>query len=404
MYIDFLPLQSLDIILSLLQIALIFVAIKDHPGKLIFVILSLSNFGNLAIVLSKFLEAQFFPREAMLRYHYTYTFFLIAVEAVIIPLIYFFVYRYINPSEDEDYITFLPEYKKTISKMWMSLWIIPALFYLIWMHHFYYSNTSTIKNILDPVNTGYIFIVDIGSVLIYRTILNLVSTQEKNLRLQAINQTLSMREYQYNVLNRQIEETRKTRHDLRNQVNILKIIRETKDMEILDDLIKKYENQYSFQPLRFCSNETVNPILFYYYNRGKDKNIEFDITCNIPEKIFIDRMELSVLFGALLENAIELTSQKESDRFVNIRSNYSSMCVSIIVSNSYDINGEKPEKIFKTTKNDDSIVGMETIKSIASHYNGTSSFTSQDEVFTASVLLYPIIPNDHSCIIHSSSK
>ena len=388
MYIDGIPMAIDDILLSVLQVGIIFIGIKDHPGKLIFVVISLSNFGNMAIVLSKFIESRFFPAEALLRYHYTYTIFLIIVEAILLPILYVVIYRYlVTPSNDESYSS-LTEHDKAISRLWLSLWLIPALFYMIWIHHFYFSGRPALQNALDPFSTGYIILVDLGSILIYRTILELVSTQENNLRLQIENQSYSMREMQFNSLNRQIEETRRTRHDLRHHVNILKIIRETGDMETLDDLIASYEQQYSVQPLRFCENETVNSILFYYFNRAKNSEAEFDVICNIPEDIFVDRIELSVLFGNLIENALEATSKKETGRFIRVRSSLSGDHLSLIVSNSYEVAPEQHDNVFRSKKHSGNGIGIESVKNISVRYHGTSSFTFHDGIFTASVLLY----------------
>lgn len=389
MSFDAFPSAAGDVLISLLQIGLIFIVIKDHPGKLIFVVFSLTNFANMAIIISKFLESRFFPNEALLRYHFTYTIFLLFVEVIMLPLLYLFVYRAVCPEDNESLGLSLTEHAQEISHMWLSLWLIPALFYIVWVYHFYFGEKSALLKAMDPIDTGYIVLVDIGSVLIYRTILNLVSTQEKYLRLQAENQSFSMREVQYDSLNRQIEETRRTRHDLRHHVNILKIIRETGDMETLDDLIARYEQQYSIQPLRFCENDTVNSILFYYFNRTKNSEVDFDVICNIPEEISIDRIELSVLFGNLLENAIEATIKKETGRFIRVRSSFSGECLSLIISNSYEIMPEQHGEVFRSKKHSGNGIGIESVKNISLHYHGTSSFTFQDGVFTASVLLYP---------------
>ncbi len=174
-----------DVLISFLQIGLIFLAIKDHPGKLIFVVFSMTNFANMAIIISKFIESRFFPNEALLRYHFTYTIFLMFVEVIMLPLLYLFVYKAVCPADNDSLGLSLTEHAQEISHMWLSLWLIPALFYIIWVYHFYFGDRSALQKAMDPLDTGYIVLVDIGSVLIYRTILNLVSTQEKYLSLQA---------------------------------------------------------------------------------------------------------------------------------------------------------------------------------------------------------------------------
>ncbi len=288
-----------DALLPLLYVAFIFLVFRDHIGKLIFSVLVLMNFGNLVNVLSKCIEGQLFPALALLRYHFTYPLIMLPVELILLPTVYLIVFRGIcsdDPFEEEDV---------TSRFMWRYLWIIPAIFYLIWMQHFYASGRPALESALDPVGTVFLLMIDAGSVFIYRLIIQLVRTQRNNRRLMAENHALSLQSVQYENLRARLEETRQARHDLRHHIVLLRHIRDTRDFAALDELLGGYPDLETLeQPLLYCQNEMVNAILSHFGDQARERGIRYTVKLDVPEALFIDKPDLAVLFGALLENAV----------------------------------------------------------------------------------------------------
>ena len=88
------------------------------------------------------------------------------------------------------------------------MWLIPSVFYLIWTQHFYTSGKSALQNALDPFSTGYLLLIDMGSVLIYRTVVQLSALYDKNARLQADNHELELQKMQYDIIEQRMEDMR----------------------------------------------------------------------------------------------------------------------------------------------------------------------------------------------------
>ena len=82
-----------NILEVIIYIVFIFVILKEHIGKLMFTVLSLSNLGNIMIVGGKCLESLFFPELALMRCHYTYTLFSLPVLAIELALAYYLIFR-----------------------------------------------------------------------------------------------------------------------------------------------------------------------------------------------------------------------------------------------------------------------------------------------------------------------
>ncbi|MGN0692527.1 MAG: hypothetical protein ACI4K7_09295 [Oscillospiraceae bacterium] len=133
------------------------------------------DLGNLVIVTSKCIEGMFFLDAAFLRYHFTYSLVMLPILAVMLPAVYFLIFRCIT---DDDV------FEQSSRLVWRYLWLIPAVFYLIWTQHFYSTGKSALENALDPLSTGYLLLIDMGSVLIYRTVVQISSLYNRNARLQ----------------------------------------------------------------------------------------------------------------------------------------------------------------------------------------------------------------------------
>ena len=385
------PGPLLDATISLFYIVLIFVCIREHFGKLIFTVLILMNFGNLVLVSAKCLEGFLFPAEALKRYRYTFSLCTLPLVILLSFIVYRLIFKDICSDEDD---SDSPGEKRD-SFMWRYLWLIPAVFYAIWMQHFYLSGKSALENALDPFSTAYLVVIDAGSLLIYRLIIRLVTLQKESRKLETENHLLSIQKLQYDNLQNRIEETRRARHDLRHQLLLLHSIREKKDFSLLDELLAGYPEISEFeQPLVYCENESANVILGYFAGLSAKSNVRFDARVTLPQELFVDKIRMAVLLGNLLENALEACQRRERGRFITISGGYKVLentgtgMISLVVENSYSVAPRQQDGRFRSTKHSGDGVGIESVRSIATLYNGTSSFTAREDVFTASVILY----------------
>lgn len=382
-----------DVVLAVIHIAFFFTVVKDHLGKLIFAVLVITNLGTLVLICSKCLEGIFFPELALLQFHYTYLIITFILILIFTPLIYILIFKDMYESGIESKQSLGS--KDVSGYMWHYLWLIPAIFYLIWMYVSYSGNLSRNENRMNPISTLFLLLINAGSILIYRIIINTVKMHEKNTALLAENHLLSIQRLQYDSLNERLETMRRTRHDLRHHAVLLKQIRDNKDFDTLDNLINSYIEKNLFdQPLIFCENETVNVILALYSETARNNNISLSIKANIPKDIFVDQKDLSVLFGNILENAADACKEVEKERYIELNASYSEASngthsLTLIVKNNYSTEpSESDSGIFHSTKHAGDGIGISSVKNIAEKYNGAYSFTHNDGVFAVSVILY----------------
>ena len=380
-----------DVAFLLIYIVFIFLAVRQPAGKLVFTVLVLMNLGNLVIMTAKCLEGLIFGDLALLRYHWTYSLMMFAVLLVFLPVIYLLIFKDVSPQTADD----APEEEREASRyMWRYLWLIPAVFYLIWSNHFYASGQTALETALDPLSTGYLLLIDLGSILIYRVIIQLTALNERNSRLQKENHILSVQNMQYENLTARMEEVRRDRHDLRHHLLLLKSIRDNKDFEALDQLLAGYPDLETLdRTLRYCENEAVNAILSYFGEKAAQQSVGYTVKLDIPETVFVSKPDLTVLFGNLLENALDACANVKKDAFIRVSGGVKTTpvgakTIALIVENSC---AEKPRvsenDTFLSTKHKGDGIGIASVRNIAERYNGASSFLFKDGVFTASILL-----------------
>jgi len=123
---------------------------------------------------------------------------------------------------------------------------------------------------------------------------------------------------------------------------------------------------------------------------GKSDKIKVDTTIRIPKQMQLEHGDIGVLYGNLLDNAIEACRKVEEDRrFIRIENKFTEGKLLLIVENSKT--GERNESL-KTTKKDNYSHGrgIHSVRKVVEKYNGTVTFTDKGEIFEVSAMLYGI--------------
>jgi hypothetical protein len=182
---------------------------------------------------------------------------------------------------------------------------------------------------------------------------------------------------------------RKLRHDMNNHIGLIKtLIYEQKydDLrEYVDDL---YQDVAVANEYIVLENKTLSVLLNSKREKAKELEVDFQsfVTAsdiNIPEK------DICVLFGNILDNAIEAASKAVNSKFVNISIQKTESGCIIQCENSIS---EKPvvkKGKFMTSKADKNLhgIGTENIIDVVHKYNGKINFDFDEEVFNLRIVM-----------------
>ena len=358
-----------------------FVAVKKHFGKTFFTLLMISNLANLAVISAKTLEGIFFPDFALQSYRWSFSLMLFICEAVLAVPLFLYIKKVYAPAVEKEPSGF----------EWRYLWLIPATFYVMWYYAFYGNvSRSSLEIALRPKNTLFLLVINIGAALIYYVVTRLISEQNKSLELKEKNHQLVMQAMQYENLREKITDARRAKHDVRHHIALMQEYLNNGDLEALGEYLNRYGESLPDDTLiRFCENAAANAVLLYFAQQAKNNGIDYIVKAKIPSDISVSETDISVLFGNLLENALDACKTELSDsKKIIVRAELSGNSLCVAVDNTYT-------GTLKYTGSGDLIstkhrgvgLGTQSVKSIAEKYGGICRFETGDGMFKASVLI-----------------
>lgn len=368
-------------IIGFVVIAALFVfSLHGHPGKMLFICFMIINVGYMMTVTSKCLEGYLFPDLVMDRYRWSASLCLgIVSPFILVPVFYFLKWEKNNLIED-----ILPNY------VWEYSWLVPTTFYLVWVHNFYGSGSS-LQWTQDVKNILFLGIVNFASFMVYYLMLRMIRDNANYVKLREENHLMTLQLTQYDGLNQRIALARQGRHDLRHHIVTLENMAKEGDLQGIRGYLAEIGQKYELEgALIYCSNMTVNGILTYFAEVAKNEDIEFKINIGLPEDIPITKTDLSVIFGNLLENAVEACQRQQTGRKkISLRGQTTQNTFALAVDNTYEIAPETDRRgRFRSMKHSGPGIGTESVRNIVDRYNGVIEFEPRGDLFCVSLMLY----------------
>lgn len=363
-----------------LYAAFYFLAVKKHFGKTLFTLLMLSNLANFAVISAKCLEGILFPALAMQSYRWSFSLMLFAVEIILSVPIFLYMKSVFTPAVEKEPSGF----------EWRYLWLIPTTFYIIWYFAIYsVVSRSALEIALRPKNTLFLFIINVGAILIYYVVTRLILEQNTTLELKEKNHQLSMQAVQYENLQEKITDARRAKHDVRHHITLMQEYLANGELDALREYLSSYNDSLPDDSLvRFCENAAANAVLLYFAQQAKDNDIDYIVKADIPSDIFVSDTGLSVLFGNLIENALDACREETSDdRKIVICARQTGNALCITIDNTFTGTLRRTtDNEFLSTKHKGLGLGTHSVKSIAEQYGGICRFEVKDGMFCASVM------------------
>ena len=371
----------ISLVSTFLYIFFYFLYVKAKFGKSLFVLLMLSNISNFIVSLSKCIEGLLFPDMASDIYRWTFCVTTLFTQLVVLSAVSLFINRILRPVlllRNQDYI-------------WHYLWLVPSTFYLIWYYNIYFNSTlSSLQLALNPKNNIISFLINLGAFLIYYIIARMLSENNKNMQLENANHSLKMEQLQFVNLQNKISETRRARHDLRHYSTVIRSYIEQDDYPHLKEYLESFLNVLPDDiPMSFCENTVINVLISHFYGIAKDNNIDFEADVNIPASIPVEDIDLTVVVGNLIENAVyACISKPDMPKNIIIKGKVQNNVLLFTIDNTYS-NAIRKDKSgsYYSTKHEGVGIGLESVAGIIERYNGVLKIEQHNNVFYISVML-----------------
>ena len=206
-------------------------------------------------------------------------------------------------------------------------------------------------------------------------------------------------------------EMRGYKHDFHNHLQTLKSQLESGDVKRALAYIKELDEKLiTVDTLLKTGNVSLDAILSAKIAQAKAENIAVTVKANIPDKLTISDVELSIVIGNLLDNAIEACcsipmnpnytgaasdiampvcpeADNASERFIRI---YIGMKGKMLYFSMLNSAGKKQKKIgtrFATKKAGVHGFGLRRAEAILEEHGGWCKYNSEDGAFTSEFLV-----------------
>lgn len=202
--------------------------------------------------------------------------------------------------------------------------------------------------------------------------------------------------FQNDLVNRHYDEVetmyrkmRGWRHDYHNHIQTLKAHMELGQFSEAEEYLDRLEEDLTtIDTVLKTGNVMVDAILNSKLTMIKERGIRVDATAMVPDDISISGVDLSVLIGNLLDNAMEACMRvPQEERFIRIYIDIVKKQFYISVTNSMQGKAKRFAGGFVSEKEGSHGFGLLSIDRIVAKYHGYLNRQTENGVFATEVML-----------------
>ena len=278
--------------------------------------------------------------------------------------------------------------EEAIVRTWYVFWILPVAFLLFNLLILPEQGEDLLRGRLLSIYLA-LSLLKLGLLHLFYLLFYLMAQElNANVSLRRENQFLQMQTAQYETLRAAIDETRRSRHDLRHHFATLSALAERGAWEELRHYLSEVSANVPADELNLCENRAVDGVAGRYSALSRQNGVSFTCVLDLPPVLPVPEMDVCVVLQNLLENALEASQKLERDRYIQLRvSLRGDNLVLITVENAYRGPLTQWEGVLQSSKRPGEGLGLQSVAHIAEKTGGYCRFLYGDGVFTANVML-----------------
>lgn len=185
-------------------------------------------------------------------------------------------------------------------------------------------------------------------------------------------------------------EMRGWRHDYHNHIQSIKAYRKFNENEKLDSYLNQLEQDLAgVDQLIKSGNIMTDAILNSKLSLAKSRDIRIDASAVVPEKLSVSEIDLCVLIGNLLDNAMEATMQlaDRTARQIRVYIDVKQSHLYLSVTNTAEGRAFKQNGRYISAKAGSHGFGLARVDRLVNKYGGYLKRRDEEGAFTTEVLL-----------------
>ena len=273
-------------------------------------------------------------------------------------------------------------------KKWLSIYILPITTYLtvyvIYRSMQYYQNQVFLTNL----TLASLIMLIISNMLIVKLMNDFHNEVVNENKLILAEKMIEQQQKQYQMMFEENEVIHKLRHDQKNFIiGLLSQIQNKDYDEMVKQLNAQLQELQAGSGQNICGNSVIDTIINYKISEAKKKNIKIDFHYKGLHNIQISGIDLAILLGNALDNAIEATEKIEEtekrtvELYIYLKGNQLVVIIENNVIQNVDV------EHLQTEKTGNHGYGVVNMKSVVNKYTGSLSFFCEDKVFKTVIVL-----------------
>ncbi len=220
---------------------------------------------------------------------------------------------------------------------------------------------------------------------------NLARSYQEKQEKAFVEQQNRYYENQLEIINASLKTSSVLRHDMKNHLQA--IFTDIKSGNIKEALqhISDITNGYDAgNGIIRTGYPAIDSIVNFKLQTAKQNGIKVNVNSTLPQGLNISSFDLTVIFGNLIDNALQAVSLVPENGFIDLTIHYSKGMVLIKIVNTFVNEIKKSGDIIITSKKDKKNhgYGLASVKETVEKYNGTIEINPDDSIFTVKAILY----------------
>jgi|GEM_PF-1633656 len=210
-------------------------------------------------------------------------------------------------------------------------------------------------------------------------------------RRQIQQQKYELTQSYYDELSEKSKQLSSLRHDFKNHLGVIAGRLEQKDYSNAFDYLAHITSQIqSAGDLVITNNTTVSAILQSKKSECERKGITFSYTASFEKIHKLSDIQLTIILGNILDNAIEaLETDEILNKYITLSISQINTYLAIQCENPYLIEPQEKNGYLLTTKEEKEFhgIGLKNIAEICDAHSGELHYSFENSVFTIRILL-----------------
>ena len=208
--------------------------------------------------------------------------------------------------------------------------------------------------------------------------------EEKNL----LEQQAKMQYAHYKDENEKYQQSLKILHDVKKHLKMINSLWENGEQKQAQDYTQQISEMLApLVPEQYTDQPILNILLLDKKRQAERAQIDFQVDIGAIELSFMESIDVTTIFGNLLDNAIEAASKVNGQRYVSIKiSSFNDFIVASIENTMLDRNihsNSRPE----TVKDGNHGYGLLNVENVLEKYSGNIQYESSCGKFSAKIML-----------------